>query len=108
MAGDIVIAHGAAQQRGRDLGDARPRSKMPNSAAWQHDSTAQGVSWVRPRNLCLALHHAPADHRSVAVAITTGHRVLEHLVHQLGAARIDAILPGKLPRIGEILDGIAY
>lgn len=52
-----------------------------------------------PLTSLFALHHASADHRRVAIAIAAGDRVLEYLVHQLGAARVDAVLLGQLPSI---------
>src|SRR5262245_17918566 len=96
--------------RGGDLGAARLSSLGRTFARVRQDHTTVRGSLMgqTPETSALSLHHAPADHGSVAVAITAGHRVLKHLVHQLGAARIDAVLPGKLARVREVLDGIAY
>jgi hypothetical protein len=44
---------------------------------------SDGRASVSPRSLRLVLHHAPADHRRVAVAITAGYRLLKHLLLQL-------------------------
>src|SRR5262245_41097960 len=87
----------------------RPRGNLLATGAAMLGSAYSGACNCMSRaNLDLALHHAPADDRRVAVAIAPGHRLLEYLVHQVGATRSDAVLPGKLPRIREILDGVAY